>query len=348
MSSLRKRKTTELEDKKELKPQNKTQKKQSQVKEKDGVYDIIMLLKYWKATIKEPIKDLCNIIGKFYKNIEEGLLYATGYQAALTVDNNGHFKDIDTLSHIPLKNKDGDNVLVKDVMNGSWIVHAFLLENGKMRVIEEEGSFDIELESGIIKMNSGNHCKSLFVIDKKMRAYEIKNKTAVIITGLNGIKIKDISCGCQFTLLLSKSGQLYGLGLNIYSILGLPRRIEKTEIPTKITFPNQDDSDKNGIIITMMHASMLEYVAVDSKHRAWIIGDDLTQFVSSYYEFLDPSISIVQVWHSNNIRITQIKCGCNHVIALDTEGKVYWFGQFEFDYNDHFITCLFGSYPILP
>ena len=43
----------------------------------------------------------------------------------------------------------------------------------------------------------------------------------------------------------------------------------------------------------------------------------------------DPCISIVKVWYSNKIRITQIECGLKHIIALDTEGRVYWFGRFK-------------------
>ena len=89
-----------------------------------------------------------------------------------------------------------------------------------------------------------------------MRAYEIKDETPIKITGIpDGIKIKDISCGDAFTVFLSKYGRVLGMGENWNGKLGLPRRINYTEIPTEITFPNLRDSDKNKIIITMIHAS---------------------------------------------------------------------------------------------
>ena len=66
-------------------------------------------------------------------------------------------KDINTLSRIILENEDGEQALVRSVMNGSYGFHAFLLENWTVRVIKRDGTtFDIALELDIIKMNSGN------------------------------------------------------------------------------------------------------------------------------------------------------------------------------------------------
>ena len=303
---------------------------QKDTRKKDRAYKATMLLKYWKATNRDPIMDLCMIIAMYAQDIEAGLLYAVGWKTTLTA-RSGYFKNINTLSRIILQDKHGENALVKGIMNGSWELHTFLFENGRVRVIERNGStFDIPSESKIIKMNSGNYCHSLFVIDAKMRAYEIKDKTPVRITGLpNAIKIKDISSGYKFTVFLSECGQVLGMGLNDRGNLGLSRRIEKTEIPTEITFPNQSGLDKNRIVITMIYASGFGWVAVDSRQRAWVIGEKLMQCVRSNYKFLDPCIGIVEVWHSNKIRITQIKCGRRHVIALDTKRRVYWFGKYE-------------------
>ena len=73
------------------------------------------------------------------------------------------------------------------------------------------------------------------------------------------------------------------------------------------------------------------WVAVDSKQRVWIVGEYYwCNHVRSDHESLDPCISIIEVWHFNDIKITQIECGIEHVIALDTEGRVYWFGRFDY------------------
>ena len=296
-------------------------------RKKKRAYKVAMLLKYWKVN-KEPLMDLCMIIAMYAQDIEAGLLYAVGFMEGFAT-RHGSFKSINTLSRITLKNKDEKEALVKSVMNGGWIFHAFLCENGTIRVVNKSGpTFDIVLESDIIAMNSGNYSTSLFAIDTKMCTYEIKDNTPV---RLDGIKIKDISCSALFTVFLSECGRVFGIGSNRYSRLGLPRRIERTEISTEIPFPNQSDSDKNEIIITMTHASRFGWVAVDSKQRAWIIGDYLMESVRSDYKSVDPCIGIVEVWHSNGIQITQIKCGCNHVIALDAKGRVYWFGRFDND-----------------
>ena len=195
----------------------------------------------------------------------------------------------------------------------------------------DEATSDIALELDIIKMNSGNYCIPLFIIDAKMRAYEIGNRIPVRVTSiLDGIKIKDISCTDEFTVFLSKCGRVFGMGSNFYGKLGLSRRIRKTEIPTEITFPNLRDSDKNKIIITMIYASMGGWVSVDSQQRTWIVGDKLMQSVRSDFSSLGPCVDIVEVWHFNEIKIVQIKCGWSHVIALDTKGRVYWFGDFTF------------------
>ena len=301
-------------------------------KKKQCAYVAAMLIKYWKATRKEPIMDLCMIIAMYTQDIDAGLLYAVGYAAALTTNRYGMFENIDTLSRIILQNKDGEKALVKGTMNrGEW-AHAFLLENGTVRVIKRS-KFDITLESEIIAMNSGSYCDSLFIIDAKMRAYEIKNETAVRVTGLpDGIKIKDISCGDGFTVFLSECGRVFGMGENSNNgKLGLKRRTKKAKIPTEITFPNQSDSDKNRMIITMIHVSEYGWVAVDSNQRAWTVGDHLMKSLRDDYELLDPCISIVEPWHINDIRIVQIKCSRCHVISLDTEGRVYWFGRFSTD-----------------
>ena len=145
-------------------------------RKKDRAYKASMLLKYWKATIKEPIMDLCMIIAMYTQDIEAGLLYAVGYSTALTTDSDEEFEFIDALSRITLQNKDGGEALVKSVMNGSDRFHAFLFENGTVRVIISNGSiFDIALESDIIAMNSGDRYNSLFIVDAKMRAYEIND-----------------------------------------------------------------------------------------------------------------------------------------------------------------------------
>ena len=68
--------------------------------------------------------------------------------------------------------------------------------------------------------------------------------------------------------------------------LGLPHRINNTNIPTEITFSNQSDSDKNGIVITMIHVSEFGWVGVDSQQRVWIVGKKLMRYVRSDYESL--------------------------------------------------------------
>ena len=229
---------------------------QKDSRKKDRGYQAAMLLKYWKVTVKEPIMDLCMIIVMYTQDFEAGLLYAVGSMVTLTMDRIEAFKDINTLLGVSLKSKDDKETLVKNVMNGSDELHAFLFENGTVRVVEEDKStFDISLESEIIKINSGNYCNSLFIVDKKMRGYEIKNRTPIRVTGLpDTIKIKDISCGDGFTMFLSECGRVFGTGPNEDGILGLPRRIEKTDIPTEIPLSNQSDLNKNEIMIAIIHA----------------------------------------------------------------------------------------------
>ena len=91
------------------------------------------------------------------------------------------FKNINTLSCITLQNKDGDDIF-----------HAFLLKNGIVRMIKvNEPTFDIALKSEIIAINSGNTANSLFIVD------------AIRVIGLlDKLKIKNISCGYQFTMFL--------------------------------------------------------------------------------------------------------------------------------------------------
>ena len=55
-------------------------------RKKKRAYKASMLLKYWKATRKEPIMDLCMIIAMYAQDIEPGLLYAVGLMAAHTTD----------------------------------------------------------------------------------------------------------------------------------------------------------------------------------------------------------------------------------------------------------------------
>ena len=103
------------------------------------------------------------IIAMYIQDTEAGLLYAVGYAALTTIYE--IFENIDTLSYVALQNKDGEEALVKGVMSGDSGLHAFLFENGTVRVIKEDKStFDITLESEIIKMNSGNWLSSYYRI----------------------------------------------------------------------------------------------------------------------------------------------------------------------------------------
>ena len=107
---------------------------QKDTRKKGRAYKAAMLLKYWKAATEEPIMDLCMIIAMYTQDIEVGLLYAVGWKATLATGRYG-FNNVNTLSYITLKNKDREKILVKGVMNGSIRFHAFLFENGTVRVI---------------------------------------------------------------------------------------------------------------------------------------------------------------------------------------------------------------------
>ena len=206
----------------------------------------------------------------------------------------------------------------------------FFLENGKVRILDSQSQSDIVLESEIITMNSGNICESLFLIDSKKQAYEIKDKAPIKVTGLpDALEIKDISCSYQFTVFLSECGRAFGVGSNSNGRLGLPLKINRTEAPTEIMFSSQSDSDKDNVIIANIHASQDGYVALDSKQRPWIIGQKLVKYLQADYSSLDPCISILKAWYSPQIQIIQIQCGWAHVVALDTKGRVYWFGKFD-------------------
>ena len=91
---------------------------QKGTQKKDRAYKAAMLLKYWKATRKEPIMDLCMIIAMYTQDVEAGLLYAVGFKATLSTRQYG-FKSINTLSCITLQNRNGEEALVKGVMNGT-------------------------------------------------------------------------------------------------------------------------------------------------------------------------------------------------------------------------------------
>lgn len=56
------------------------------------------------------------------------------------------------------------------------------------------------------------------------------------------IKIKKVSCGNAHTLLLSETGDLYGMGSNEYGALGLP---EKTSYPTPTLIETCIDSNSS-------------------------------------------------------------------------------------------------------
>ena len=76
---------------------------QKDTRKKERAYKAAMLLKYWKATIKEPLMDLCMIVAMYAKDIETGLLYAVGGMVALNANSSYQFKNTGTLSRIYTK-----------------------------------------------------------------------------------------------------------------------------------------------------------------------------------------------------------------------------------------------------
>ena len=159
----------------------------------------------------------------------------------------------------------------------------------------------------------------------------------------NNLKAIKISCGNEHSLIISKDKNVYGVGSNEAGLLGLSDIKLKTYKPIKINFFNKIGTKKienyNGKMVDISCGTMHNLALTeDGKVFSWgsMQGGQLglpSEFIINKNKKLDTNKKFfistpfpIPFFLDNNIKISQIKCGEAHSLALTNKGKVYSWG----------------------
>lgn len=141
------------------------------------------------------------------------------------------------------------------------------------------------------------------------------------VESLKGHEIKDVACGLEFTLALTKDGKVYSFGKNESGQLGLGHN-EHEQTPTLIeTF--------KGIKIKRISCGINHAGVVTEDGDVWLWGcNDFGQLGTGDTESRNaPHEAPSTFW---NEEIQDIKCGGKHTIVLSCTGTIYCFGDGQY------------------
>jgi RCC1 and BTB domain-containing protein len=140
-------------------------------------------------------------------------------------------------------------------------------------------------------------------------------------------KVVQISCGCNHSLLLTKSGDLYGFGHNRYGEIGCGNNKNQWE-PIKINIINEEK------IISIACGGQHSLALTDTgKVYSW--GFNKTGQLGIGNTFYNKENIPMKINLSEDLKIKSISCGIAHSLLLTTDGDIYAFGCNKF--------CLLGN-----
>jgi RCC1 and BTB domain-containing protein len=128
--------------------------------------------------------------------------------------------------------------------------------------------------------------------------------------------IKKIACGHNFTVFLTESGKLYGMGRNNFYQIGLPdlnsqKRPQIVESLQDLTFVD--------VACGYDHT-----IALTDDGKVYSMGRN-THFQLGNSKTTSQQPHVIQALE--NFKIKSIACGSNFTMVLSSDGKVYGFGQ---------------------
>jgi alpha-tubulin suppressor-like RCC1 family protein len=145
----------------------------------------------------------------------------------------------------------------------------------------------------------------------------------VTLPGANGT-ITQLAAGCEHSLALTSSGQLYTFGLNYEGQLGI-RTNSGTSVanptPALVTLPGANGT------ITHIAAGCWHSLAATSSGQLYAFGWDFAgQLGRESGTIANPTPNVVTLPGANN-SVTQIAAGCEHSLAVNSSGQLYAFGE---------------------
>ena len=139
----------------------------------------------------------------------------------------------------------------------------------------------------------------------------------ILVTVPDGLKVKDVSCGGNHTVIMMEDGNLYSFGGNNWGQLGLGDNINR-DIPTLVTVPD---------------ALKVKAVSCGGSYTAIITNvGNLYTFGRNEYgrlglgDFTDKNIPTL-VTVPDGLKVKTVSCGSMHTAIITENGNLYTFGN---------------------
>ncbi|KAL0482019.1 ultraviolet-B receptor UVR8 [Acrasis kona] len=151
--------------------------------------------------------------------------------------------------------------------------------------------------------------------------------TPVYMSGhLNNIKISQISCGNEHTLVLSSDNKLFSFGSNQFGQLGIGAKVKQEPIAVPVTM--------SGVLleksISQISCGAYHSVVVTKDGRVYSYGDNLNGQLGhgqkTKSEFSPVEVDTTGVL--SNKHVVQASAGTSHTVLLTSDGDLYSFGHY--------------------
>jgi alpha-tubulin suppressor-like RCC1 family protein len=167
------------------------------------------------------------------------------------------------------------------------------------------------------------------------------------VTYFENIKIKQVSCGWNHTLVVSCDGKVYSFGQGQHGQLGLGKDyLRKVFEPKEVRFffENENEKEKekeNGkeketkkkFIPIQICSGMRHSIVLGECGRVFVWGysrqGQIGLTLDSKTSYVSEPVELTKV-HTEMGKITHMSTGQNHTILMNEQGKLYGFGSNKF------------------
>lgn len=139
-----------------------------------------------------------------------------------------------------------------------------------------------------------------------------------------GEEVKQVVCGQKQTLLLTKSGNLYGTGSNYYGQLGLGEEaynnMERTNVFQKITLP---DGAKPA---SLMDSQNFDMFVISTDGDLYVAGENYYYELGTGETWYQPHIP-TKVEFPKGVKVISGVSSSEHTLVYCSDGNIYGFGD---------------------
>jgi len=135
-------------------------------------------------------------------------------------------------------------------------------------------------------------------------------------------QITFISCGCNYSIVLTLSKKCYVFGNNVLGQLGLGKTDNNVNVPTELIITNEQ--------ITSVTCGTFHTIVLTLSKKCYVFGNNIYGQLGLGHDYgrnIPTELILKNLKNLKNDHITYVACGFYHTIVLTVRKKCYVFGR---------------------